>query len=85
MNIEGIYRVKGTILTGLLDFDVKVGQNLILEVDGEPHEVRLMGIERFHSSMDSEAKAGEQVALLFRGISHLNISLGNRLRQKCDN
>ena len=65
MDVRDVYHIKGTILVGYLECDVKVGETFIIGSE----QAILMNIESWNKSKES-ANRGEGVALLFRDLKN---------------
>ena len=80
ISIEGVYTIKGrgTVVTGKVETGiVKIG-NLVHIITGGGKETlssTVTGIEAFNKSL-TEARAGENVGILLRGIEKKDISRG---------
>lgn len=73
IRIDKVIRYKGTIILGVLDFDVKVGEILNIVTGSGVVSSRVLGIAVGLDKTSAAAKSGDCVGLLFRGIAEINI------------
>lgn len=72
MKIEHVMRYRCTIVTGILDFDVKIGDDLEIVTATETIPVQVVGIETLNKSWKN--------ALLFRGVMEKVIKPGDTVK-----
>jgi elongation factor Tu len=82
MPIEDVFSIqgRGTVVTGRVDRGVlPKGATIeivgLLDLDSKPRQVVVTGIQMFHKDQD-EARAGENVGLLLRGVKHEEVARG---------
>ncbi len=81
MIVEDIFMIRGRgiVVVGLIKIGVlKVGDKVIIKRQMEDKEAEVTGIEMF-GKKSKEAKAGEKVGVLLKGISENEIQPGDRL------
>lgn len=77
LQVEHVMRFKGTVVTGVLQCDLAVGDRVeVRTAAGATARTIVSGIERFMKVLD-RAAAGENVGLLLRGIADLDVTKGD--------
>lgn len=78
MFIEDIFCItgRGTVVTGVLTSDIKVGDNVIIKGDNEEQiECIIIGVEMFRKLLDA-GEVGDNVGLLLRNVDAKSIARG---------
>ncbi len=66
MQVTGVYRVKGVLLVGKVECNVKIGDRFVIVTENNAHKVVLHGIETFGKTYESLVAAGQEIVLYTR-------------------
>jgi hypothetical protein len=77
MKVEDVFSItgRGTVVTGRAEASIRVGDALSFESAGTARTTTVTGIEMFRKLLD-EAKAGDSVGLLLKGVSKTDVVRG---------